>query len=75
MLIEDNVSVPLGECCKVIYKTEGPYMPLTMTLYRGIAYRKFKRMMMEKLRSGQVVEIDKMSSLFCHKVDLELLDK
>lgn len=49
-------------------------MPLTMTLYRGIAYRKFKSMMMEKLKSGRVVELDKMSSLFCRKVDRELLD-
>ena len=64
-IIIDHILIPLSECNKLIHKSEGPYVPLTMTLYRTIAYRKFKNLMMKKLKSGQCVEIDKYSSLFC----------
>ena len=57
-----------------MHKTEGPYMPLTVTLYRSIAYKKFKSLILQKLRAGEPVALDKMSSVFCKRVDRELLD-
>lgn len=49
-------------------------MPLTVTLYRSIAYKKFKSLILQKLRAGEPVALDKMSSVFCKRVDRELLD-
>ena len=49
-------------------------MPLTVTLYRSIAFKKFKSLMLHKLKAGEPVELDKLSTIFCKRVDRELLD-
>ena len=41
-LVDDNISVPLQECCRILNKTDGAMCPLTITLYRSIAFKKLK---------------------------------
>lgn len=74
-IISENVSIPITECQAFIKRAEAPFLPLTMTTYRTIAYKKFKSLMIESLRAGKKIELDVVSSQFCQKVDRELLDK
>lgn len=48
-IVSDHVILPLCETKDLLKKAEGAIMPLTVTLYRRIAYRKFKAKIMEKL--------------------------
>ena len=52
-IITESVEILIGECSKLIHKTEGPYLPLSMTLYRTIAYKKFKTLLVTKMKNGQ----------------------
>lgn len=50
-------------------------MPLTMTLHRKIAYRKFKIILLEKIDRSESVNVEKLSSIFCKSIDRDILDK
>jgi hypothetical protein len=42
-LIYYNVCIPLNEAKARMAKNDGPYMPITMSLYRTVAFKMFKR--------------------------------
>ena len=62
------------ECQRTLHRTDGAICPLTITLYRSIAFRKLKLNLQKHLSAGQHVPISKISHAFCRQVDLELLD-
>lgn len=74
-IIGEAVSLPIQECTLQFHRAEAPFMPLTFTTYRSIAYKKFKSLMITQIQQGQPVPLDKLTSHFCRKVDLEILDK
>ena len=41
-LIDESICVPLQECQRVLSKVDGALCPLTITLYRSIAFKKLK---------------------------------
>ena len=42
-LIYYNVCIPLNEAKSRMAKNDGPYMPMTVSLYRTVAFKMFKR--------------------------------
>jgi hypothetical protein len=62
------------ECQRTLHRTDGAICPLTITLYRSIAFRKLKLNLQEHLSAGKHVLISQISHAFCRQVDLELLD-
>lgn len=73
-IITDNVLIPLSESKNLLKKTEGAMMPLTVTLHRTIAYKKFKMKLIEKLNRSESVNVEEVSSRFCKTIDRDLLD-
>lgn len=74
-IITDHVLIPLSESRKLLYKTEGAMMPLTVTLHRNIAYRKFKMKLLEKIDKSESVNVEQVSSVFCKSIDRDIIDK
>jgi hypothetical protein len=74
-IITDNVLIPLSESRNLLHKTEGAMMPLTVTLHRNIAYKKFKLKVLEKLDKSESVNVEEVSSLFCKSIDRDIVDK
>ena len=74
-LITENILIPLSESKKLLRKTEGAMMPLTMTLYRTIAYKKFKMQLLNKIGKSSQLNIEESTSTFCRSIDKEILDK
>lgn len=50
-------------------------MPLTVTLHRTVAYKKFKMALLEKLNRSESVNVEEMSALFCKSIDRDVLDR
>ena len=68
-LIYFNVCIPLSEAKQRMGKNDGPYMPMTVSLYRTVAFKMFKRKFANKQNLAPIY------ASFCQKVDRELLDK
>jgi len=49
-------------------------MPMTMTLYRTIAYKKFKNILLTELEKNQSINVEEVSSTFCRTIDRDILD-
>ena len=74
-LIDESVALPLQECHRLIYKAQSPYMPMTLSLYRSIAHKKFKSMLMKSIDNGSMVSVKEAQTNFSKRVDLDILDK
>ena len=74
-IVAENVSLPLTECKNYLRRAEAPYLPLTITTYRAIAFKKFKALLLANLKAGKKVDIESLTTEFCQKVDREILDK
>lgn len=57
-IVQENVEMMLTESQYHIQRAEAPYLPLTLTTYRAIAYKKFKALMLEQLKNGVNIKID-----------------
>jgi len=78
-LIEEKVCEPLAEAQHFMHRNDGPYLPLTISLYRSMAFKAFKRYVAENMETGNLLDaksfnLQALSSHFCQKVDLETLD-
>lgn len=51
-LVSENVTIPLMECQRTLHRTDGAICPLTITLYRSIAFRKLKLNLQKHLSAG-----------------------
>ena len=51
-LIEDNICLPLNEVHNVLPRLDNSVLPVTFTLYRSIAYKKFKSMLVNQIQGG-----------------------
>ena len=49
-IIRNSICAPLAEAEKILERTEGPAMPSTFSLYRALAYKKFKILCMIKAK-------------------------
>lgn len=68
-IIDDYVSIPLNECKNYLARCEAPYLPLTMTTYRAVAFKKFRNQVMDLMKTGANIKIGQLTSDFCNKVD------
>jgi hypothetical protein len=82
-ILNEKVCVPLTEVQLQMYRNDGPFMPLTITVYRQIAFKYFKMLVFSKFKASQLpnypiacnlTDLDQITASFCTKLDREILD-
>ena len=74
LLVREHVETPLKVVPAHLKRAQAPYLPLTIGVYREVAYKKVKQEVVEKLKAGVDVKVEKIATDFVKKIDLEILN-
>lgn len=68
----ERICEPLNLSLKPMKSSEGPYLPLSISLHRAVGFKIFTGLVLDEIKDD--TERDHLTHLFFRKVDMEILD-